>query len=992
MTTNLPFEPKAQPIDSICKECQEFYYLYPVRLALTEQAFKNIETAGTVPTLPSDGRANADYDLRRLRDGYIYILATDISSPQDLSAISAKADSPKAWYIYRYRSPELESISANSTALPAPYHFRQYHCENGDLSQNWTANVLSTPCIMLNKAIQEIDILYSDFALPIALLNKLSADSNARKDWMKKVTLRSGHAVDILTLKESVKDFAPDTKLVIEEPSNQYRFGAVGRIPTGFVPTITPRGNEKGEIIALEDMVGTTRDLAHFHVYLDNKRKAVLKQYEYAITTAQVIDAHMQKMLVVQNEAINNKNKLAASKAHQLYTENQISTFTGMTPQEFTEKIHQKPLTLSEFYQYKKAFLNEQHLSQNSHQDIFAKLKSDLLLDNDIPGVNAINKMANVTHCYGKPFKNVVSVHTQLIASNNTNLKIRGLLSLLEQKKDKFTAEAWCLLMHGLFFGLDYSTIGQNAIIAALSGGVSALPQDTAVPEESVINILQKGLSYFEAGFSSIEKAKVAAQMDMVKFDLVVNIVIDKYYAQQFSKHNRGKPIQVRQTIEDIYAIHPKTSETISHLRQKTDNGKNLPKNAKKLSERYRVSITVPVLDNDNYQVFQTSQKPLGLTKLVGYQPIVDFFLNGGKSSTAATAGGQIAENPITGVLVMFAQEFAPESGLKHNITEALSNLNANAHKAVSGKGVLDLGKMQKASTISQHLTLIKNGILNANTVFAGIGALIELGSWYEAQYQGDRISMRASGMKIAGGLAVEAGIGGLGILYGAKAGIINTALTGVAYLVLGIGVVLVIGGIIYGLSAPKSIETWMKNGFWGNSENYWGNAEKAYGWTEQRLKSFLKQFDDSLLDYKSGSLSQKDTYNFYQIEMQRYFKSSHKVQVSAIDKHTFRVQHPSLTTEQIANEIRVEEIIFNGIILGKPILSEKVELEAEGSVILYFPQTEWESISPYQNLEGKYTYKRKDEELRMIGLKLFIPEYQGSNKPIEREWKEIPF
>ncbi|TCP95201.1 hypothetical protein EDC44_11032 [Cricetibacter osteomyelitidis] len=985
-----PFEPKPQPVDSICKECQEFYYVYPVRFALSEQAFKNIETAGTVPTLPSGSTANADYELRRLRDGYIYILAGDMSSPRDLSAITAKAGSPKAWYIYRYHSPELESLSSHRDKLPMPYHFRQYHCENGDLSQNWTVNPLSTPCIMLNKAIKQIEIMYSDFALPIALLNKLAADIEVRRQWMKHVVLRES-AVDILTLSECVKDFSPDAKFAIQEPSNQYRFSTVGRIPTGFIPEITPRGNEQGEIVALEDMVGTMRDLAHFHVYLDDKRKAILQKYEYAITTAQIIDAHMQRMLVLQNEAIHHQNKQTVAKANQLYTSNQIYTYTGMTPSQFFAKIQRKPLSLSEFYSYKKAFLAEWHLDKNSHPDIFAKLKNELLLDKDIPGVNAINKMANVANCYGKPFKNLVSVHTQLIASDIVQCRIEEFPALLAQNAASDIAEAWCLLMHGLFFGLDYSSIGQNAMLAALSGGSSILPEQSQVPDEEVIATLSTCLANFEKGFSTIEKSKVAVKMDMAKFDLVVNLIIDKYYIRQFSKRYSGKPVKVRQIIEDIYSVHPKTNSVITQFRSDVQTIGAPPKNARKISERYRVSISLPAIDNDNYRLFQTTQKPLGLAKLIGYQPLVDFFLKGGKTNNAATFGGQIAENPTAAVLLMFAQEFSPETGLERNLTEALQRLQSYAGNVLDGKGRLDLSRMQKIST-TQHFTLIKNGILNANTVFAGIGALIELGSWYESRYQGDSVSMRASELKIIGGLAVDAGIGGLGILYGAQAGLVTSLLTGVAYLVLGIGVVLVIGGIIYGLSAPKSIETWMKNGYWGNSKNYWGNTEKAYGWLGKRYDDLSTQFNKSIFTFSEQNVIPKDIYDFYQIEMQRYLKSKYIVQISAIDQHTFRVLHPSLTTEQIAREIQVEEIILNGIIQGKLIKPEKIELEREGSVILSFPQSEWEGVNPYRNLNGEWTYKYKDEDLRVIGLKLFIPEYQGSSVPIDRNWKEIRF
>lgn len=76
------YEPQAKPADEVTKQCQEFIRLYPTRWALTDSAFEKIKNTGTTPTYPKEiAEMNSDYDLRRLRDGYIYILATKAECP-----------------------------------------------------------------------------------------------------------------------------------------------------------------------------------------------------------------------------------------------------------------------------------------------------------------------------------------------------------------------------------------------------------------------------------------------------------------------------------------------------------------------------------------------------------------------------------------------------------------------------------------------------------------------------------------------------------------------------------------------------------------------------------------------------------------------------------------------------------------------------------------------------------------------------------------------
>ena len=93
------YVPQAKPADEATKPCQEFIRLYPTRLTLTDKAFEKIRTEGTTPVMPKGiPTAGDDYELRRLRTGYVYILAAKAECKN--FEITWEAENGNAWYIY----------------------------------------------------------------------------------------------------------------------------------------------------------------------------------------------------------------------------------------------------------------------------------------------------------------------------------------------------------------------------------------------------------------------------------------------------------------------------------------------------------------------------------------------------------------------------------------------------------------------------------------------------------------------------------------------------------------------------------------------------------------------------------------------------------------------------------------------------------------------------------------------------------------------------
>ena len=105
-------KPAATEADGVIAPCQEGIRVYPTRFALTDKAFENIKSKGEMPPLPKNASGDENYDVRRLRDGYVYILAVN-AEVKGCFEISAEAANGQAWYIYRYRSKDVDFNQGN---------------------------------------------------------------------------------------------------------------------------------------------------------------------------------------------------------------------------------------------------------------------------------------------------------------------------------------------------------------------------------------------------------------------------------------------------------------------------------------------------------------------------------------------------------------------------------------------------------------------------------------------------------------------------------------------------------------------------------------------------------------------------------------------------------------------------------------------------------------------------------------------------------------
>ena len=970
-------KPAATEADGVIAPCQEGIRVYPTRFALTDKAFENIKSKGEMPPLPKNASGDENYDVRRLRDGFVYILAVN-AEIKGCFEISAEAANGQAWYIYRYRSKDVNFDQGNE-AFGINYSFSLFN----DYEAGYTNKVtLPTPYIELNKAIESAYMMFTDVYLPMSLLRKIETDPLVRNHWMRNVQLKNpqGYSINMATLQQTVKDFSPQTKMMTDQAltSNAYRFTPIGK-PTGWEEIKNQlMHSQKGVIVALEDPVGTARDLSGYHLYLTTERDNVLAKYEYAISTARILDAH----------ALHKYKEEVKSARDSLEMSNAELRDQGL------RTIEPAPIKFSQLYQ--KVFsdyINSEHLKANGDADVLNVLKAELQLEDDLPGVNAINKMAYIPTRFGTFFKNVANAHSAFIATHSN--KLSALYDLYDgNPEDVEAANAWCCYMHGFLHGLDISPYGRNALIAALpiedADAYKAPPY--AQQATPAVESLKKYLSDFTKALGALEKVAKAGYLNTATYDLVIELVIDKIYVRYASSSYKGyvgKPFSVPQTIQATYQAKLNTKE-IEKVLPTHRSQAAAPKHVKRLQENIR-SLKVNMAPRQ-YGLFQVTEGLAGLNKALSASVVLGFFVQ----NKAETELGKLGNDPFLASMQVIAGMYAPKGGLEQHTSRALTELEQlTSRKNLQQSKWISYFKQKGAGSA---LARIRNAIINVNTGLAGVGAMFEYFNWVEADYKSDEVGKTAALLSMGGGLAIEGAIGSLGMLAGSSlsAGTL-TLLTGLSYATLGIGIVLITIAIIYNYFAPEDIELWAENGFWGKSKLYWGtpNQKKAYEWMVKRPDVFKEQFDSSKFEYSNNQLIINDSVHFYRIEMQRYLKSVAELVVTldSANPRKILVNYPGIYTEHDAQEIKIKTMVgykdnkgslyyqsnddrFE-LLLNKLDVIKKLETEGVASLTILN-----EKLPYLYTINGNHAMGIGEvsyDELSSIELSVSIPNYQGN-------------
>ena len=982
------YAPQAKPADEVTKQCQEFIRLYPTRWALTDSAFEKIKNTGTTPTYPKEiAEMNSDYDLRRLRDGYIYILA-DKAECEEMN-ITAEATNGEAWYIYESHSDDDAQVFArwskdnfnqwikeqsekgtpqNDASNEVKEDNSQQVEENNneentneeeatkekpmqaELKEVHVIGMRAKSFIELNRAIETAYIMYSEFKLPYELLQAIERDPLVKMFWMKKIPTNapSGLTLDIKTTENIVNDFASITNYVRNYASNLYRSHPIGKL-SAWKEQLQKITNSEGVVVTLDDPIGIARDLDYYVYYLDDKRQEVLSKYEYAFITAQIIDAHVAQLQMAENS----KRRRAVSQ-YVPYDKKMDMTIAGA---------------------YATLNIDDSHLN-NSEDSIIEILKNELGIAQPINGVNTINKIAKIPNLFNAHIDNVVHSICDHIAKNTH--RIKNLFELYEKNKSEPMASLCCQYFEGLIGHLSYTSLGQQALITAFNSNNDVV---TKTQKEILIKAaesLKNLLDSFKNFLSSLANMGNFYRFNLYSFDRIVQVISNEVVLAGSYRENGKRYYKRTEIIRNIEEVYRKTGvfgqEELLSEKKIFSHANKLKASRKKLSTEELIPVRtelpkgLKVDDSDFKRVTELSSKLDGAAKLFAFSAILGFFTE----DSSYTKEGRWANNAAFATLLAFTEKVAPDSELGFEFRQvAGQRMSLTAINNATG------------ATFSSSWQAARAGLFNFGTALAGIGVLVEVANAHEAKYKGDEIDYWGAVSRGTGSALMALSPATLGTALtmmastSANVALAGTALRIVALALPYVGAILLLIGIGLALFKKSDMELWIKHSFWGDSDNYWGEAEDAYNWSESRPKDFkLDTFDKS-----KELVSNKNIYNYYKVEMQRLFSITEKIKFEVIDKHHILVTHPNINTLETAQKIRIN---YKSITIRRsPFLEVYSEPQIifdenqSGQAILYFK--DW---SIRDSLSGNPLLVNANE-IERLKLQVSIPRYNQATENI---------
>ena len=274
-----PCDPKVIPI-------------IPVRYSLTEKQLERAGETGEIAGEPVDnGIFDQRYDLRRIRQGYVYIYA---HFGQNGEGSDSKRND--VWLVFRYDTTRDDVNSSAPKSEPGIAHshnkgeyvFLKFKWEDGTPYGPWKAEGKPYPYAFVQKESSLIDIAWSEERWPADFFSRLEGSSKERKRIMQQVNLKvpsTYHSFPATMLHEKVADFNPAN---VDEKSNSMRRTSIGYSGQHTI-SICEDDEKRARVVALHDPVGNAQDLACAQECLRNTDLKNGKEYKYAIDTAKVI-------------------------------------------------------------------------------------------------------------------------------------------------------------------------------------------------------------------------------------------------------------------------------------------------------------------------------------------------------------------------------------------------------------------------------------------------------------------------------------------------------------------------------------------------------------------------------------------------------------------------------------------------------------------------------------------------------------------------------
>jgi len=270
--------------DEVASPCDEnIRPIFPVRHALTEDALFNITREGRTPGTPKAIGASPDHELRRIRQGYIYIYARN-GHPDNLGS-----DSDGTWLVFRYVSrPDVDDSSSHIRAdVSTPngrYQFYKLEWTGGGADGQWEVkDTRRYPYAFVNKQVSEIEIAYSEERWPGHLFLMAQLNSSVRSQLMTPVNVvqeSTEHSAPLAQISAKVAEF--NSTAEANPPGNAIRYTAFQPEAESQV-VICQNSRENGRLVAVQDHLGELMDIQAAHLAKSHSLKTFSAEYQYPL-------------------------------------------------------------------------------------------------------------------------------------------------------------------------------------------------------------------------------------------------------------------------------------------------------------------------------------------------------------------------------------------------------------------------------------------------------------------------------------------------------------------------------------------------------------------------------------------------------------------------------------------------------------------------------------------------------------------------------------
>lgn len=266
--------------------------IYPVRYAYAPSSLRKFVNNEEQPLGRKRTIVTGDFELRRLRQGYVYIFVKTGLLEQKESS-----DKNGQWAVYRYETgiddenSGFTDFDMHGRACGRPDSFTRIQWQEGDPAKSWTFGTNATEsCIFFTDKVTKIDIAYSEEPWPAPLFEKMTSDAALRQKLMISVDLvprSTENSYNIKAIDKAVEEFKPDA------PNHQKHYSVCH---TGFKPEspqvlgLTPEQQKDGRFIALPDSVGELMDINRLMFDNNATRNQHGSEHIYPLTIGHCIE------------------------------------------------------------------------------------------------------------------------------------------------------------------------------------------------------------------------------------------------------------------------------------------------------------------------------------------------------------------------------------------------------------------------------------------------------------------------------------------------------------------------------------------------------------------------------------------------------------------------------------------------------------------------------------------------------------------------------